>query len=153
MTAQTIVDGAGRFDAHEHRDLALGIAYIAETVERSTELTSSDLWARLHRSLAWLSHDLRPHMTWEEAVLYPAIDDRAGTSWATLLARDEHRQIETLIASLETDSARWLGHKTPRTCADIVGHLSAIRAVIAGHIQREERILLPVLEAAPGPDR
>jgi iron-sulfur cluster repair protein YtfE (RIC family) len=154
MTAQTIVeDGAGRFDAHEHRDLALGMTYIAETVERATELSATDLWSRLHRSLAWLTHDLRPHMVWEDATLYPAIDERAGTPWATRFARSEHRQIETLIAALETDSAIWLDHRTPRTCADIVSHLSAIRAVIAGHIEREERILLPVLEAAPGPDR
>ena len=154
MTAQMIVeDGEGRLDAREHRDLGLGLAYLADTVDRSIDLPSTELWGRLHRSLRWLDRELRPHMRWEEANLYPMVDARARTPWATKAARAEHRQIESLIATLEADSARWLGHRTPRSCSDIVVHLSAIRAVIAGHIEREERLLLPVLEAAPGPVR
>jgi iron-sulfur cluster repair protein YtfE (RIC family) len=147
MTAQTVVEaGEGRFAAHEHRDLSYGLASIADTVERSTDLSSTDLWARLHRTLRWLGGDLRPHITWEEAALYPLIDGKARTPWATRIARAEHRQIEALIAALEVDSNRWLAHRTPRTCAEAVAHLSAIHAVIAGHMEREERLLLPLLE-------
>ncbi len=147
MTAQTVVeDGEGRFAAHEHRDLAVGLAHIGETVERSTELTSTELWARLHRALGWLERELKPHLTWEDTWLYPKLDQIAGTPWATKLPHYEHRQIEALIAALESDSERWLGRSTPRTDADVVAHLSAIRAVIAAHIEREERFLLPLLE-------
>ena len=151
MTAQTVIaEGEGRFAAQEHRDLAHGLAHIGETVERSTELTSDQLWARLHHALGWLEHDLRPHLVWEDTWLYPQLDELAGTPWATKAARFEHRQIETLIAALESDSTRWLGHATGQTNADLVAHLSAIRAVIAGHVEREERILLPLLDERPG---
>ena len=152
MTAHTVVaEGEGRFAAQEHRDLAHGLAYIGETVERSTELPSDQLWARLHHTLGWLEHDLRPHLVWEDTWLYPQLDQLAGTPWATRTARFEHRQIEMMIAQLETDSERWLGHATARTNADLVAHLSAIRAVIAMHCEGEERLLLPLLEERDGP--
>lgn len=154
MTAHTVVaEGEGRFAAQEHRDLANGLAHIAETVERCTELSSEQLWARLHHALGWLAHDLRPHLVWEDTMLYPQLDRLAGTPWATKTARFEHRQIETLIAALESDSARWLGHATQRTNADAVAHLSAIRAVIAMHVEVEERLLLPLLEGHDGTSR
>lgn len=151
MTAHTVVArDEGRFAAQEHRDLARGLAHIGETVERCTELSSDQLWARLHHALGWLARDLRPHLAWEEAMLYPQLDQLAGTPWATKTARCEHRQIETLIAALESDSTRWLGHATPRTNADAVAHLSAIRAVIAMHVEGEERLLLPLLDGLDG---
>jgi iron-sulfur cluster repair protein YtfE (RIC family) len=147
MTAHSVVtEGEGRFAAQEHRDLSIGLAHIGESIERSCELTSDQLWARLHHALGWLERELRPHLLWEDTWLYPQLDQIAGTPWATRGARFEHRQIETLIASLESDSARWLGHTTSRTNADVVVHLSAIRALIAAHMEREERLLLPLLE-------
>ena len=152
MTAHTVVaEGEGRFAAQEHRDLTVGLAHISETVERSCELTSDQLWARLHHALGWLEHELRPHFAWEDTWLYPQLDLIAGTPWATRGARFEHRQIETLIAALESDSARWLGHSTSRTNAEVVAHLSAIRAVIAAHAEREERLLLPLLDERETP--
>jgi len=151
MTAHTVVtEGEGRFAAQEHRDLAHGLAHIGETIERSTELTSDQLWARLHHALGWLAQELRPHLIWEDTWLYPQLDRIAGTPWATRGAHFEHRQIETLITALENDSARWLDHSTPRTNADLVAHLSAIQAVIAAHVEREERLLLPLLEERDG---
>lgn len=151
MTAHTFVtEGEGRFAAQEHRDLVIGLAHIGETIERSVELSSDQLWARLHHALGWLERELRPHLAWEDTWLYPQVDALAGTPWATKGARFEHRQIEALIASLEADSARWLGHSTKRTDVDVIVHLSAIRALIAAHVEREERLLLPLLEERAG---
>ncbi len=147
MTAQTVVAGGeGQFAAREHRELTAGLAYIGETVERSTELSSTELWARLHHALGWLERELKPHVAWEDAILYPQLDAIAGTPWATKQSRFEHRQIEAVIAALEADSARWLGRSTPRTVADAVAHLSAIRALITAHMEREERFLLPLID-------
>ena len=152
MTAQIIFeDGEGRFAAHEHRDLAVGLAYIGETIEGSRAFTSAELWARLHHTIGWLRHELRPHVAWENAWLYPELDAIAGTPWATKLPRFEHRQIEAGIAALEADSVRWLGHSTPQSDADMVAHLSAIRALIGAHIEREDRFLLPLLEDRRAP--
>jgi iron-sulfur cluster repair protein YtfE (RIC family) len=147
MTTQiSVEDGEGRFAAHEHRGLSVGLAYIGETIERSRDFTSAELWARLHRTMGWLEHELKPHLTWETTWLYPELDAIAGTPWATKLPRFEHRQIEAAIAGLDADSVRWLGHSTPQTDAHVVAHLSAIQALIAAHIAREDRFLLPLLE-------
>jgi iron-sulfur cluster repair protein YtfE (RIC family) len=145
MTAHPMTAGESRFEAQEHRDLALGLTHIEEIIGRAPELGSEGLWARLHDTLRWLDREVRPHMAWEDRWLYPQLDEIAETPWATKSARMEHRQIEKMIATLETDSERWLGHATPHTCAEVVQHLSAIRAVLAGHVEREERLLLPLL--------
>jgi iron-sulfur cluster repair protein YtfE (RIC family) len=150
MTAQSVVeDGEARFAAREHRDLTVGLAHIGETIERSRDLSSAELWARLHHTLGWLERELKPHLLWEDTWLYPQFDEFAGTPWATRQAHFEHRQIEALIAGLEADSTRWLGRSTPQTDADMVSHLSAIRAVIVAHMEREERFLMPLLEGRP----
>ena len=146
MTTQTLDASERRFAVHEHRDLAFGLSDMEDTVARATELSATDLWARLHRTLTWIEHDLRPHIAWEDAMLYGRIDERAGTPWATRFARAEHRQIEAIATALEADAERLLEHRTPRFCTDAIADLSAIRALIGGHVEREERILLPMLE-------
>ena len=146
MTAHLMTAGESRFEAQEHRDLALGLTRIEELIGRAPELGSEALWARLHDTLRWLDREVRPHMAWEDRWLYPQFDEIAGTPWATRSAHAEHRQIETMIATLEADSERWLARATPHTCAEVVQHLSAIRAVIATHVEREERLLLPLLD-------
>jgi hemerythrin-like domain-containing protein len=146
MTALTMDLGERRFAVQEHRDLAFGLAEVDDTIERATDLSTTDLWARLHRTRNWIEHELRPHVAWEEASLYPRIDELAGTPWATRFARSEHRQIETLAAELDADSEHLLEHRTPRFSADAIAHLSAIRTLIGGHLEREERFLLPLLD-------
>ena len=147
MSAQTVVaESEGRFLAQEHRELAAGLAQIGEVIERSSELTSPELWAGLHRALGWLERELKPHLKWEDRWLYPQLDELAGTPWATKLLHFEHRQIESQIGALEADSERWLNRSTPRGNAELVAHLSAVRALITAHVEREDRFLLPLLE-------
>jgi len=146
MTAHPMTAGESRFEAQEHRDLAVGLARMEELIGRAPDLGSEALWARLQDTLRWLDGDVRPHMVWEDGWLYPRLDDIADTPWATRSARAEHRQIESMIAALHADSERWLGHGTPHTCAEVVQHLAAIRAVIVAHVEREERLLLPLLD-------
>jgi iron-sulfur cluster repair protein YtfE (RIC family) len=145
MTAP-ITAGESRFEAQEHRDLTIGLSRIEDLVDQAADLGSDALWVRLHDTLRWLDHDVRPHMAWEDRWLYPQLDEIAGTPWATRSAHLEHRQIERMIATLEVDSVRWLGHATPATRTEIVQHLGAIRVVIANHVEREERLLLPLLD-------
>ena len=145
MTAP-ITAGESRFEAQEHRDLTLGLTRIEDLIEHAADLGSDALWARLHDTLRWLDREVRPHMAWEDRWLYPHLDEIAGTPWATRSAHMEHRQIERMIATLEADSERWLGHATPATRTEILQHLGAVRVVMATHVEREERLLLPLLD-------
>ena len=145
MTAP-ITAGESRFEAQEHRDLTVGLSRIDDLIEHAPELGSDALWARLRDARRWLDHEVRPHIAWEDRWLYPHLDEIAGTPWATRSAHMEHRQIERMIATVESDSERWLGHATPATRAEIVARLGAIRVVIAMHVEREERLLLPLLD-------
>ena len=88
---------------------------------------------------------LEPHAAWEEAWLYPEIDARTGTRWATRAARFDHQQIRELVARLRADqhflgSGGGGGHQ-----ADVRCHLFGLEALLRAHIEREERLLIPVL--------
>ena len=72
MTAHPITAGESRFEAQEHRDLALGLTHIEEIIRRAPELGSEGLWARLHDTLRWLDREVRPHMAWEDRWLLSA---------------------------------------------------------------------------------
>ncbi len=99
MTAHPMTAGESRFEAQEHRDLALGLSHIDDTIGRASELGSEGLWARLHDTLRWLDRDVRAHMAWEDRWLYPQIDEIAGTPMGDAIApsrapsdRDDDRQ-------------------------------------------------------------
>ena len=66
----------------------------AEVGHRPTPELSAHVLDVLH----WLDGTLGPHIAWEEAWLYPEIDARTGTPWATRAARFDHRQIREMAA-------------------------------------------------------
>ena len=146
MTAHPMTAGESRFEAQEHRDLALGLAHIEDIVERSPELGPRVCGRGCTTTLGWLDHEVRPHMAWEDRWLYPQLDEIAGTPWATRSAAHGASPDRTDDRGPRGRSERWFGHATPQTAAEIVQHLGAIRALIAAHIEREERFLLPLLD-------
>ena len=97
------------------------------------------------RVLRWVDETIRPHMAWEESWLFPQIDDRAQTPWATSLVRFDHRQILDQAEHLHVDATRD-GHGRPRTAITLVADLAVLEALMLANIEREERFLLPLLE-------
>ena len=61
--------------------------------------------ASIHKVLHWVESDLKPHIAWEEHWLFPLIDDRTHTSWATRYARFDHQQITAQAERLHAHSA------------------------------------------------
>ena len=117
MTTQSIGDTERRFAAHEHRDLALGLAYIGETIERSRAFSSTELWARLHHTMGWLEHELRPHLTWEATVALPGVRrhrrDAVGDQASALRAPPDRGRdcrppgrLDALVRALDTPDRR-----------------------------------------------
>lgn len=138
--------GVGAFAEHEHRDLARGINRIhdvaCEIGRRPRHDVSVDVLAILH----WFDGTLEPHIAWEEAWLYPEIDARLGTPWATRAARFDHRQVREMTARLRTDQHLLSTNETGDPQVEARCHLFSLEALLRAHIEREERFLFPLLE-------
>jgi len=138
--------GVWAFTEHEHRDLARGIDHIHEVACEIGRASTPELSVSVLHILHWLDHTLAPHIAWEEGWLYPEIDRRLGTPWATRAAAFDHQQLRVLAARLRVDqhqlSSRIDGDKQP----EIRCHLFSLEALLRAHIEREERFLIPLLE-------
>ncbi|HET7703546.1 MAG TPA: hemerythrin domain-containing protein [Candidatus Limnocylindrales bacterium] len=145
MSTQVGDDVVWAFAESEHRDLGRGISRISELTESLGQGRTPVPTARTREVLGWLHSILEPHFAWEEAALYPEVDARAGTPWATRAARLSHQQMRARIARLEAawmplpDQAR-RGRPT-RALVDLV----ALEALLRAHLELEEDVLFPVL--------
>ena len=81
------------FTEHEHLDLVRGINRIHEIACQAGNLPRAELSVDLLDVLHWVDGTLEPHIAWEETWLYPEIDARTDSPWATRAARFDHRQI------------------------------------------------------------
>jgi hemerythrin-like domain-containing protein len=137
---------AHAFAEHEHRELGRGIDRIREVAGIVGTIAAPDLSIALIDVLDWIETVLEPHAAWEDAWLYPQIDRRAGTPWATRLMTFEHHQIRAFAGLLESDRERLHHELTRDQAVQLVGHLFALDALLRAHIEREERVLRPLLE-------
>lgn len=136
-----------RFLEAEHRDLVPGIARIEETAGLAGSLAAQDLSAALRSLLDWLERPFRSHCDWEDSWLYPTLDGIAGTAWATRSMRFDHRQIQELVGRLEIDWELLRREPTHRHLVDLRARLYGLHALVRAHIEREERFLVPLLDA------
>lgn len=141
------------FAEHEHQDLVRGINRIHDVACQVGNLPRSELSVDLLDVLRWLDGTLEPHIAWEEAWLYPEIDARTGSPWATRAARFDHRQIRAVAAEVRADQAALSSHHVGEHHVETRCHLFGLVALVRAHIEREERFLIPILEdeAAPPP--
>lgn len=135
------------FASHEHVEMRRGIERIVEVARR--HVSNDELSSGVLEVLHWVDHVLEPHAQWEDRWLYPEIDERAGTPWATKLMSYEHQQIRE--AAHAVAAARLILHEQGSTAAviEVRGRLFALDEILRAHMAREERFLLPLLESAP----
>jgi hypothetical protein len=146
MTSTVAVPGAvWAFAEHEHRDLDRGLNHIHEIACGIQDWVAPDLPTRLLGVLDWLDDVLMPHVTWEETWLYPQIDERTGTPWATRSAQYDHRQIRRMAARIRDDQRRLHEGEGSVALPEIRCHLFGLEALLRSHIEREERFLIPIL--------
>ncbi len=149
MTAMTI-DGRTvirSFVEHEHEELAAGIDRIHEVAWDLPLLPVGQQSARIAGVLHWVEETLRPHMAWEEAWLFPQIDARARTPWATRMARFDHRQISDQAERLASHRHHLDHGPSAETLVEIRCDLFGLEALLRASLEREESVLLPVLES------
>lgn len=132
------------FAAHEHQELRHGIDRMHAV--GALRGTKGELSVAVLDVLHWVEEVLTPHAQWEDRWLYPEIDQRAGTPWATKLMTYEHQQI------LDAAHALRAARTALRTGADLEmietrARIFALEALIRAHMQREERFLIPLLDS------
>ena len=133
------------YTEHEHRDLVRGINHLHDVACAIGRRPTPELSVQVLDVLRWMDGTLEPHIAWEEAWLYPEIDARTGTPWATRAARFDHRQIREMAERLRTDQHSLSQHaEDPR--AEMRCHLFGLEALLRAHIEREERFLIPLLD-------
>ena len=140
------------YTEHEHRDLVRGINRIHDVACSIGRRPTPELSVQVLDVLGWLDSTLEPHIAWEEAWLYPEIDARIGTPWATRSARFDHRQIREMATRLHADHGSLNRHEAGDAYAEVRCHLFGLEALLRAHIEREERFLIPLLddERRPG---
>jgi hemerythrin-like domain-containing protein len=140
------------FAIHEHREVLPWLERVHDAGCAVGHLSVGELKVELHKVVVWLEHCLEDHAAWEEAWLYPAIDARANTPFATRTVRFEHQQIRDAVRHLSADQAA-LGHELTRTQADeLRSRIFGLEAIMRAHIECEERVLLPLLDEDREPE-
>ncbi|HET8785219.1 MAG TPA: hemerythrin domain-containing protein [Candidatus Limnocylindrales bacterium] len=135
------------FASHEHVEMRRGIERIVEVAR--LHLSNEELSAGVLEVLHWVSHVLEPHAQWEDRWLYPEIDERAGTAWATKLMSFEHKQIRDAAEALGAARLALRERGTTDAASEVRGRLFALDAILRAHMAREERFLLPLLDIDP----
>lgn len=147
----TIVDDATvAFTQHEHLDLRPGLDHLHDLALRAAHLPTTELSLGVHGVLDWANRILAPHAAWEDAWLYPDIDRRAATSWATRTMRFEHHQIRRLVDALRAQHLELVARDGVHDPAAVTAALVALETLIRAHMEREERFLIPLLAEVAG---
>jgi iron-sulfur cluster repair protein YtfE (RIC family) len=133
------------FEEHEHRDLTRGLNDIHEAACEFTVWVPAELSRRLLGIVDWARNVLEPHVAWEEEWLYPELDTRTGTPWATRSARFDHQQIRAVVERIRDDQQHLSGPSGSDRLSDLRCHLFSLEALLRSHIEREERFLNPLL--------
>jgi hemerythrin-like domain-containing protein len=137
------------FEEHEHRDLVRGINRIHDVACEIGGRPTRELSVHVLDVLRWLDHTFEPHIAWEEAWLFPEIDARLGTPWATRAARFDHQQLRDMAVHLRTDQQLLSGGVPGGQASETRCHLFGLEALLRAHIDREERFLVPLLDDNP----
>ena len=134
------------FLEHEHDELAAGLNQLHELAEQLSLLSVERMLHRVATTIEWLDGTVGPHMTWEERWLFPQIDDRARTPLATRLVRFDHQQITEQIHRLRAHRMHLEHGPSSEAIVEVRCDLYALEALLRACLEREERVLLPLLE-------
>jgi hemerythrin-like domain-containing protein len=133
------------FAEHEHQDLRRGINRIHDVACEVGQRPTPELSVDVISVLTWIHDMLEPHIAWEDGWLYPEIEARLGTPWATRAARFDHQQIRQMAENLTDDEIRLGNHQAGGGQAETRCHLFSLEALLRAHLEREERFLIPIL--------
>jgi len=134
------------FATHEHREILPWFDRLHDVGASVGHHSAGEVSVALHRVIVWLEHCLEDHAAWEEVWLYPEIDERVGTPWATKVMRFEHQQIRAAIRHLAADQAALEHELTHAQATELRSRIFGLEAILRSHLECEDRVLLPALD-------
>jgi iron-sulfur cluster repair protein YtfE (RIC family) len=137
----------------EHRDLLPHLLALDTAADELDRWSPDDADRSLGHIVQFLRGHLVPHATAEEQVLYPAVDKAMESPEATATMRADHTEIvariDRLAATAATVKERWPDRDLVR---DLTHQLIGLSAILQLHFNKEEEVLLPVLDRTLSPD-
>jgi iron-sulfur cluster repair protein YtfE (RIC family) len=132
----------------EHRDLLPHLRALDTAANEVATWSRDEALHVLAEVVRFLREHLVPHATAEEHVLYPAVEEAMAAPGATATMRADHTEIvariDRLADTVATIEQQWPDADVAR---DLVHQLVGLSAILQLHFDKEEEILLPVLDA------
>lgn len=137
----------------EHRELLPRLDELRTLAARAPTSDPDDVQTRLDRVVRFLRGHLVPHARAEEAVLYPAVEQAMGSPGAMATMIADHVEVVHRIDRLaETASALRTKPLVADQLEDLQADLYGLWAILRLHFDKEETVLLPVLDERLSPD-
>jgi iron-sulfur cluster repair protein YtfE (RIC family) len=118
------------------------LIHVTDMVGSLRQATPVEAGHLMQAVVSFFESEIRPHTEWEEEVLYPIIDEKAGgPTPVTCTMRRAHAVIGRWIASL----ARERDNPVPDTLA-FARKADNLLGLLVAHCEEEEEVLLPILD-------
>lgn len=138
----------------EHRAMLPHVKAMRTTSELIGHTPHSVVVARCHEAVQFLRHRLIPHARAEEQFLYPVIDRLESARLGSALMRWDHAEIERLTEELHSAWEKMMSNRllTDEVERHVRETLLALHSVLVVHFQKEDDVIVPLLEASISQD-
>lgn len=127
---------------HEHAELTKRIEALRHTLGALAGMPPLDRRAAIDRAVVFLDDEIRPHASWEEVRLYPAVDRALGGATPfTAELRKAHDAIDARI-----DELALLATRAEPDAGEFTRLAGRIFGALEAHFREEERVLVPVVD-------
>jgi len=133
----------------EHRDIEDRLAEVERQIGRLPSADAGERRRIMAQVLNFLREHVLLHAEWEEKVLYPVVDRRAGSGAHRFTAcmRQEH----AVVARWTDELAAEAGKPEP-DATRFARRADQLLGLLLAHLESEEEILLPVLDWTMTPE-
>ncbi len=133
----------------EHRDIEDRLAEVERQIGGLPAAPPVEQRRTMTHILVFLREHVLLHAEWEEKVLYPVVDRRAGSGAHRFTAsmRQEHAIVARWTEELASEAA-----KPEPDATRFARRADQLLGVLQAHLENEEEVLLPVLDWTMTPE-
>jgi hemerythrin HHE cation binding domain-containing protein len=131
----------------EHARLLLQAEIIRETADKAEDLGDPELRGRIDAITAFVEEHLKPRLSAEARVLFPAVATRRGAALATAMMTRDQLEIDRLDRKLVALRERLVFSEFGRPEVRMVqGALHSLHALIVLYLEKVDELFLPILD-------